>query len=327
MLRFFLVLSLFFWVADGCEGGFDSCKLKIKHSNTLKGNTLSIPISKHNRIIFSDTKPDKEILKYDKFLNLYLIKETQTFKYPFRINYKLTLGMASVDRDVAIEGKILKRQLGLSEFAKFSEDVVAPSLLLNSCCALEGIVTDKGIIEKEYIDRFLKSDDLRYGDIGIRVYDKDGAVIVNRVDPFLKNNKFKKGDLILELDSKRVEYAAEFMKNILFKKINSTCKIKIKRNNKEMIFGVKINQRYGGGYISDTFLEQKGVYFDKDLKIVELKGEFLRLGLKLGDKLLRVNGHDVDSPQKLQLYIDEFDDDASLLFLRDGFEFFVHIGR
>ena len=66
------------------------------------------------------------------------------------------MGVASVDEKIAIEGKVVKKQIGLNSFATFSEPLSAPALLLNSCCTLEGIVTSEGIIEKEYVERFLK---------------------------------------------------------------------------------------------------------------------------------------------------------------------------
>ena len=86
-----------------------------------------------------------------------------------------------------------------------------------------------------------------------------------------------------------------------------------------------IHKRYGGGYISDTFLEKKGIFFDKDLKIIKLKGMYKSYGFKLGDKLLKVNGTFVNSYTEVRKNISNFDEKASLLFQRDGFQFFVSI--
>lgn len=65
-------------------------------------------------------------------------------------------------------------------------------MLLNSCCAIEGIVTERGIIEKEYIDRFLKVKKVSYGDFGVRVKDVGSDVVVFSSNPFIEGNRFKK---------------------------------------------------------------------------------------------------------------------------------------
>ncbi|MEA2092223.1 MAG: Pdz/Dhr/GlgF, partial [Campylobacterota bacterium] len=188
MFRLFLALNFLLLNLFACKGGYESCKLKITHSKSIQNQTLQIPVPKNQRIIFSSYIPNAKVIKHDPFLSLYLIEDRVNFKHPFKINNHLSLGIASVDKKRAIEGRILKKQIGLNSFATFSEPFSAPALLLNSCCALEGIVTPNGIIEKEYVERFLKSKSSDYGDIGIRVEDKKGLVLVKRVNPFLKDN-------------------------------------------------------------------------------------------------------------------------------------------
>ncbi|MDA3907585.1 MAG: PDZ domain-containing protein [Sulfurimonas sp.] len=325
MFRLFLALNFLLLNLFACAGGYDSCRQKIIDSNAVKHQSLQIPVLKNKKLIYSKYLPNAKIIKYDPFLQLYLVEDRKKFKHPFKINNHLSLGVASVDARRAIEGRIKKRQVGLNSFATFSEKVYTPSLLLNSCCALEGIVTPKGIIEKAYIERFLKSKRSTYGDIGIRVIDNKKAIVINRVNPFIKNNPFLEGDSIVALNGEKVRDSATFMRKILFSKIGYYHKIKVKRASTYVYFKVKTKKRYGGGYISDTFLEQKGIYFSHNLTILKIANEFEGYGLKIGDRLIQVNGTKVSNIADIREHISDFKYFASLLFEREHFQFFVNI--
>ncbi|NPA59257.1 MAG: PDZ domain-containing protein [Epsilonproteobacteria bacterium] len=304
MFRLFLALNIFFFNLYACNCGFKSCKAKIKDSNTITNTQLQIPLSKHTRLVFSRTTPKAKILKHDPFLSLYLIEDKKGFKYPFRINNHLSSGIASIDKSRAIEGKILKKQVGLNHFAKFSQKLNTPALLLNSFCAIEGIVTPEGIIEKEYISRFLKFKNTSYADIGIRVKDTTSGVLVKRVNHFYKQNLFLKDDKILKFDSKKVKHSYELMRWILFSKIGSIHTIEVKRFTKILKLRVESKKRYGGGYVSDTFLEVFGIYLDENSTINKIDKKAKKYHLKVGDKLLKV-------------------DKNRLLLERNSFQFFI----
>lgn len=327
MLKLLLTLSFFFINLYACSDGYNGCQQKIIDSHAIGVNTLQIPLLKNQKLIYSNAKPNANILKHDPFLNLYLIKDDKKFKHPFRTNYKLSLGSSAVTSKMVIEGKILKKQIGLNKFATFNETVPTPSLLLNSCCALDGLITPQGIIQKEYIDNFLNSKELEYGDIGVRVDDEKNLIIVQRVDPFDNSMKFKKGDCIISIDNYKVKNSAEFMRKILFSKLNKKIKVKIKRDSKFLTIDTTIKKRYGGGYISDTFLESKGLYFSDDLTILKIGDEFKKYGLLVGDKLLQVNSKEVSTIDGIRENIDDFKHFASLLFTRRNFQFFVNINK
>ena len=325
MFRVFLALNILFINLLACEGGYDSCKKKINDSNAIINQTIQLPVPKNQKLIFSKHIPNAKVIKYDPFLSLYLIVDRKKFKYPFKINNFLSLGNACVDKKRAYEGKIVKEQIGLNSFAKFSEPLFAPALLLNSCCSLEGLVTPEGIIQKDYLDRFINHKSSDYADIGIRVKDDKKFVIINRVNPFIKDNPFKKEDCIVELNGKKVKNSASFMQSILFSKIGTTHKVKVKRAANFLTFSVKAHKRYGGGYISDTFLEQKGIYFSENLTILKIANEFEGYGLRVGDRLIQVNTYKVSNKDDIAEHISDFKYFASLLFEREGFQFFVNI--
>lgn len=325
MLRLFVALNLLFLNLYACKGGYDSCKNKINDSHTISNNILSVPVKKHQRIIFSKTTPNAKILKHDPFLSLYLVEDKKGFMYPFTINNRLTLGTAVVNKQSTLEGKIVKHQIGLNNFAHFSERVSAPSLLLTSCCSLEGIVTPKGIIEKEYIDRFIKIKKVSYSDIGIRVEDDKKLVIINAINPFIKRNPFRVNDCVLAFDGEKVKDSASLMRDILFSKIGSTHILKVKRDNKVLTLKTKSLKRYGGGYLSDTFLEFLGLSFDKHLNLVKIEKKAQKYGLKLGDKLLQINRKNITNEEEILKIISQNRNSSNLLFERDDFQFFVKI--
>lgn len=325
MLRLFIAINILILHLYACKDGFEACRLKTVESQSIVNETLQIPVQNNQRLIFSQKTPNAKIIKHDPYLSLYLVEDTKKFKYPFRVNMNISLGTIGVDGKSVIEGKIVKEQVGLNSFAKFSEPLSTPSLLLNSCCALEGIITPQGIIEKEYIDRFLKIKTVSYSDIGIRVQDAKKMVVVTGSNPFMKDNPFKVDDTVLELNSKKVKNSAEFMRDILFSKIGAVHKIKIKRDMKILTFSVMTQNRVGGGFLSDTFLEFFGISFDKDLCIIKIEKKAEQYGLKLGDKLLQVNMSDIQNAQDISRLLDNCTKSVNLLFQREQFQFFVKV--
>ena len=325
MLRLFIALNLLLFNLYACQGGYDSCIKKINDSKTIQNNSLFIPIKNSELLVYSKIAPDAKILKYDPFLSLYLVDDRKKFPYPFAINMRQQLGSAMVSGADAKEGKILKNQVGLNFFATFSQKTTTPALITSSCCSLEAIVTPDGIIQKEYLKRFVSSSKVEYADIGIRVKNEGGHVVVSASDPYMKNNPFKKGDYIIAFNGVKIRAASLLMRNILFSKVGSKHKVKVKRDGKIFDFTVLASMRYGGGYVSDTFLEQKGIYFDNQLHVTKLSQKFLDYGLVRGDRLLQVNGAEVKTQKELRKYIEDFKDFSSLLFERRNFQFFVKI--
>jgi hypothetical protein len=325
VFRLFTLLTLLFLNSFACQGGYNSCIAKIKDSHTIQNNSLYIPVKNHKLLVYSQTKPNAKILKYDPFLSLYLIEDRKKFPYPFDINMRLQLGTAVVNNKKAKEGKILHNQVGLNQLATYNAHLKTPALITSSCCSLEGIATSRGVIQKEYIKRFLSKSPAEYSDIGIRVINDVGLVVVSASNPYISTNPFKKGDCIVMFDRRKVTNASLFMQKVLFSKIGSKHKVKVKRNAKFITLDVTSFKRYGGGSVSDTFLEQKGIYFDETLHIVKLSQHFKSYGMLLGDQLLQVNGMKVKNKNELLHYIEDFKDFSSLLFERNKFQFFVNI--
>jgi len=325
VFRLFLVIQLFFANIFACQGCYTSCVKKIRDSKTIQKKSLFIPVKHHNILVYSPERPKSKILKEDPFLSLYLIKDYRKFPYPFEVNMRSKTASAVVNEKRAKKGKIIKNQVGLNTLGVYTAKLSSPALITTSCCFLEAIVTNRGVIQKEYIQRFLSHAPVTYGDIGIRVKNKKGLVVVSASDPYIKENPFKKGDCIVAFDGREVHAASVFMRAVLFSKIGSLHSVKIKRHGELLHVKVITHKRYGGGAFSDTFLEQKGIYFDKKLHIVKLSKQFKNYGLLLGDELLQVNGKTVKNEEELREYVEGFKDFSLLLFERRNFQFFVKI--
>ncbi|MBN2815753.1 MAG: PDZ domain-containing protein [Campylobacterales bacterium] len=325
MFRLFFLTQLLLLNLLACKGGYSACIDKINDSYAIQKNSLYIPVKNNHRLVYTSCTLNEKILKHDPFLGLYLVQDRSNFFYDFNVNMRLQLGYAVVDKLKAVEGRIIQEQVGLNTLANFSESHSAPALLLSSCCSLEGIVTPQGIIQKEYIERFVSSADVSYGDVGIRVRDTKKGIKVIASDPFMKNNSFKKGDVVFTFDGRKIHEASALMKTILFSKIGSTHKVVVLRDAKKVSLSCITQKRFGGGQISDTFLESKGIYFDKELRITKLSDTFSSQGLLVGDKLMRVNGVNITTQAELREYIEDFKEFSLLLFERNNFQFFVNI--
>ncbi len=325
MLRLFFAFHFFLFNLLACQSGYESCQQKIIDSKTIRGENLYIPINKTQKLVYSTQLPEAKVLKADPFLALYLVEESENFPYPFVMNINTPSGYASVNAQCATEAVMEKKQVGLNHLAVLNEPVIAPALLLNSCCSFEGIVTPEGIITKEYIENFLDTQKSEYGDIGIRVQEKNNAVIISFVDPFWSKNPFMQGDTLIALDGKKIKNAASFMKDILFAKPAIEHKVQLQRDKQLLEVSVVSKKRYGGGFVSDTFLEQKGIYFDQDLHITKLFTGEKYQGLKQGDRLVSVNGVAVSNQQEVMKNMPHINKFAILLFQRDDFQFFIRV--
>lgn len=320
--RFLLVFFCFHTTLLACSNSYELCSKKIRDANVITTTSVSVPLQNSKRVVFTLSKSQENVLKYDPFLSLYLIEDRSNFAFPFSFDIERTNSFACADSTMAIEGDISRHQFGLDRFALFSKVVSAPSLLLNNCCSLNGIVTSKGIIEKSFIKHFLETKDVYYSDLGFRLNPKSKEIVVESVNPFINPQIFEKNDKILEFDGKKLHDPRDFATKILFLKLNSKHTMKIERNKKIMLCEVCASTRYGGGFLSDTYLETLGVTFDASLRISGIKNNVY--GLKKGDRLLQVDGKAVDSSDGVRSAYKPTSM-HSLLFERSGFEFFVTI--
>ena len=325
MFRLLFSAFLLYISSYASESAFQSCQQKVIDLNVIAENELSLFIAKDKQLIYSSIKPSNQILKENPFLHLYLVKTEKRSRYSFLLNKKNSSNIGIVNQKSFQKLKTDDRQIGLNHFSKIKNSISTPSILTTKCCQLEGIVTTDGVIERAYIERFLNSSKSEYGDIGVRVKQLKNSIVVESIDPYRKNNPFLQGDVIISFNAKRVKDIALFMKEILFSHIGHKYSVEILRGTKKVKFEVESYKRYGGGYLSDTYLEQKGLYFSKDLILITVDKRAKKYQLKVGDKLIGVNCKDTQTQEEVRKNISEYKDVVTLVIQRDGFQFFVKI--
>lgn len=313
---FFLSSSLF------ASTQLTMCQQKVVDSQSLQDDAVSLAISKTTRLLYTKKLSSEHILKYDPFLSLYLIETNNSFAYPFRFAKEYSKTLFVVGTKLEKKVTVVKRQIGLNHLAELSSNVNGASLLLTKCCSVEAIGKDGLYIEKVYLEHFLHSNKLFYGDIGIRVIEGENGVEVASVNPF-RRRLFMHGDKIVAINNKDISNAADCMQTILFAKRGERLNVEIIRKNKHLVLTPLVKERLGGGCLSDTFLETEGIYVDDSLHIIRLKKN--KFFLKTGDKILQVNLKKVTTQQQLRQELSNAKKSLSLLVLRDGFEFFVKI--
>jgi hypothetical protein len=325
--RYLLVLLLFTLKIFACYGEFSTCYDKAVDSKTFtSSDTLSVIVDKNSRIFYSAKHPSFKVKKYDYFLGLYLIDDKSGFAYPFIFYTHRDKKLASISKRGYKVG-YPSRQCGLDHLGKFSKTLSTPSIITDNCCALAGILTKNGLIDKVYLKRFLnfKGKEVTYGDAGIRIEKHKNSLHVRSIDPFFKDQKFKIGDEILAFDGKKVRSVCSLRQWILFAKIGSVHTFKIRRHKKILYIKVKIAKRLGGGLLSDTFLERLGLNLDSNLCISSITSKTTDMQLDVGDCLIQINFEDVKSQKDIQMRIKSGDVDNALLFERKKFQFFIHI--
>ncbi len=280
-----------------------------------------------NRLILAPSRPQRSVKKYDSFLGLALIDDRSGFRYPYTFHSKSDKNIASIHAKGFIKGALEQEQCGLDTLGVFSTPLKTPSLLSDSCCSLVGMGTSRGVIDSYYIKHFLQynSNELQYGDAGIRLERRKNGLHVSEVDPFFPDQKFQINDQIIAFDGKKVTNLCSLRRSILFAKIASLHSFTIKRQGRLLHVRLKIQKRLGGGLMSDTFLERFGLHFDSKLCIASLTSKAAKMQLHVNDCLIQVNFHDVQSAKEIQKNLQKGDIDNALLFERQNFQFFIHI--
>lgn len=320
MMRPLLVACLFSLSLFSCDPDFALCKQKFVEAHLLQGNELHIPVSSEQTLIYAQTPPSGTIVKSSPMLGLYLAKTETPFPHPYILTELRSPKVAAVDTYMALPGNFRKRQSGLDHFGQFDQPLFAPCVLNDGCCALEGIVTHFGIIEKDYIRHFLEREPLVYGDTGARFKQEGKQILVESINPFAKGVPFEAGDRIIRFMGEPASSLIDLKKQVLFAEVNRPYEVLVERQGKRVELHGRIIPRFGGGLLSDTFLEQKGIYLDKWLKSIKSVGK-----LHAGDRIVRVNSRAVETWEDIRRYVGLGDGKAVLLIEREGFQFFVHL--
>ncbi len=311
---------------------FKQCFNKNKDSVVYFKNVKAIAVTSHYAVSYQTKTPDAKYIKYDPYLGLYLFYSKKKL-HPVKLKdtKSLALGewLASMSDDSMYIGNFAKRGSGLESFYEHNAKVEPNSMIVCLCCQVYGLgVGDNRFIPTKLIKRFLNAKEIFYGDIGARFAKRGKDIVVMRVDPFYPDNLLKIGDIIKKINGKKVKSLNDVKDVILFSKREDFVTLEFLRKNVLHKSKLKIYKRFGGGVLSDTFLERKGLFFDKDLKIkwINKNSYAQKAGLKIGDRLLQINQKNVKSEDDIKRVLSKVKTkDINLLFDRNDFQFFVKV--
>ncbi len=306
---------------------FKSCQLKYQVSSIDLGYTQAVAVDDEYAVYYSKEEPSQVVVKRDPFLGLNLIKSPQRFRHIFKFYNNKPEELAGVLPKEVHEGKFVHGQIGLNHLAKFSKPLKTNALITGTCCGVMGISTGNGVIEKDYIRHFLRSKKIVYADIGIRLADKEGVRVVE-VNPFFADSPFLLDDIIVSMDGKKAQNAAQVSKRILFAAPGSKHRFVVYRGDEKMKIEASLKKRLSGGLVPDSFFDLFGLELDENLTV---KKDNAKYEIKKGDKLLFVMGKEVKTLGDIRKVLSQEKSSKEkmvlLLFKRDGFDFFIHFPK
>ncbi|WQX90509.1 PDZ domain-containing protein [Helicobacter pylori] len=330
MLHKALIVLLVFLNGLGAYD-FKHCQAFFKKASLQNGGVALKELPKGVYLYYSKTYPKHaRVIKSDPFVGLYLLQSVPSeYVYTLRDLDKdaLIRPMASIGDKEALEVRLLFKQKGYDRYAQISQKTQKNGVISNICYQMLGLgVGGNGFIETKFIKRFLNQKEPYYGDIGVRLEEDHKRLVVAQFDPFFPKNPFLKNDEILAINDYKIHSLAEFEWVVSNLKYQSLAKVKIKRNHKVKEVTLKVNKRYGGFLLKDTFLERYGIALDRRFTITKI-GAHLPKGLdflKLGDRILWVNRKNMASnPKALREALSA--PKIELLVLRKGFEFYIKV--
>ncbi len=309
---------------------FKHCQAFYKQASLKSGGVALKVLPKGVYLYYSKTYPKHaKVLKSDPFIGLYLLQgEPSKFAYEMRALDKMALErvMVGISYYGAKSGDLVALQQDYTNYARFSQPTEPNGVISNICYQMLGLtIGGTSFIQTRYIKRFLNQKKPYYGDIGVRLKENKG-LIVGQFDPFFTHNPFKKGDEIISINKHAIKTHAQFAWIVSNLKYHSLARVVIRRNKRIKEVVVRVNRRYGGFLLKDTFLERYHIKLDKDFIVVAL-GKNLPKGLnmlRIGDKILWVNRHKIalnDKALREALSSEKIE----LLVSRNRFEFYLKI--
>ncbi|MCI5968101.1 PDZ domain-containing protein [Helicobacter sp.] len=318
---------------------FKACEKKAALSMERVGSTYGIAIdslgAKAVLFVYSPKQKPRgyKVLKHDPFVGMYLLESKGALE---PVNIKtipqeiLEEEIASVNPNDSVSGKIAARMQSPIDFATLNTPTFQNSLISTICDHIYGIgIGGNAFIEKVYLDRFVNSDSIYYGDIGVRVVENANGVEVSVVDPFFKKNPFKYGDVITSINGEMIPNLASFRRVVFDLQQDAIVPVQIKRNGMRMEVQVEVDKLRGGMLLPDDFFSRVHIGVNDDF-VITYVGKEARDGferLEVGDRVLRVNQHDTPRGNDaiIRLLGEYPDKKQRWLISRDDFQFFIDV--
>lgn len=336
--RQLFLLLLFTYTLSANDTAYNPCYQKNSQSIYTVSGVECLAVDTNRLICHDPLLKIKQFPKgysvrnYDPFTRTYDVKSVRNLSpVKFKGLAKIGTGtqLALIDKSGYRVGRVKSYANGFDRFGEFGLNDTLGKVLGAKCYTVVGIGTIKNrYIPSEFLQSFIQKGEASYGDIGIRFEKKGSRYVVTKRDVYFPDNPFEVGDELLALNGTHYPRMDAFSFKILFAKPGTPFEVTIRRNGKTKVVSVISGRRYGGGYLTDTFLERFGLVFDEELVVQKVHPGTLaaRKGLKAGDKILQFDNHAITTIDELTTLISQKRfRQTSILFDRDDFQFFFTI--
>ncbi len=323
---------------------FSQCYDKNKQSIVYFGKTRAVAISDKQAVAYAKEKPTVPFARYDYLSNLYLFdspKPLMPVKLKATTELKLGEWLVSMTDNSLVAVNASKIGSSANDFFEFGGVGDVSTLVGGLCCEMYGLgIGDKFFIGSEALQRFIDGKSASFSELGIRVIDGNESVVVDFVDPNVKESKMKVGDVITRLNGKPVKNVTEFSEILKTLKDVNKISAQVQRNNAWMEENLMASKtplpkkndakKAPLPEKKESYLQNQGFKFGSDLKIKEIvRGSLAeKSGLKVGDRLMQIDQIPIERITDADGYLDKVRNrEVSLLFDRDDFQFFVTLNH
>ncbi|KAA6228233.1 PDZ domain-containing protein [Campylobacter sp. LR291e] len=311
-LVFLLSLGFLFGVERPKLEDFVACYEKNKASVLTYEGLPAFALSENLLAVLKqeNTKLNKYV-KYDPFLNLYLVK-TEFSLIPTRMIEEQNLtrndwvGILDPSRAFIGHIKYLAQDINEKDQLDFTTKI---GLLNSPCCNMLGIGLDNGaFIGNRYLKHFMKYNDVYWGDIGVDFAVRENKIYVNSVR---KNGQFLINDEIVSVDGEIVKDLRKLNEKVLFADRGSTLYFGVIRDNFDLNISTLVTEKDLSRFnlpdnkpkpVPTGYRSNLGLHINKALVVtkVDANSKASSAGFMVGDKILRINNKVVTSTQNIQ---------------------------
>lgn len=321
-LFFFMAFSLVYAVERPRFEDFLACYEKNRASAFTYEGMSAFALSENLlAVLKSPNKKLNKYVKYDPFLNLYLVR-TEFSLIPSKTYDEQNLtrndwvGILDNNKSYIGHLKYLAQNINERDQLDFATKV---GQLNTPCCSRLGIsLADGSFIGNRYLNHFAKYNDVYWGDIGVDFIFRDGKIYVDNVR---SGSAFLVNDEVVSLDGQSAKDLRVLNEKILFADRGSTLYFHILRDNSDLNISAQVfakdlppssvktanistaNITSGANDLGQRVITPPpqgyrtnlGLSLNKNLIVtkIEANSKAAAAGFMLGDKILRINNEEV----------------------------------
>ncbi len=322
---------------------------KMRESQFNYKDNIAIALNgEYAAVVYDKSNPlnKADYIKFDPYLGLYLIKPGFTLRGAFmldELDSRQDMWVMTLEENIVNMGHIKSFGSELGQLDELSFSTGKAGMLVCDCASMVGIsLGEYRFIPNRYLKHFMRYDDVYYGDIGVKFNENNTTIKVVSANPFGAGKELRSGDEILSVNGKKPTSLREINEMVLFADKGSLLKFEIKRGSQILNYDIKMSNITAKNIIDDNktaevkkippkpkFLPEFGLNVDKTMTITSVKAnsKASKLGLKVGDKIMQIDGVAIKSAIEVDNIMKNKNAQAYYLISRDDFQFFVRVNK